>query len=572
MAIVTDQLTAAGVVVKDEWDAADKAVVRSTPWQVQNMAAEAANGGGIPGIELEGMYETPVGAPPVEFLISAWAMNYDSDAARLAHAVLGDRDFHEARDILFPSLVMTLFLADATRGDTAEPIAQSIGTGQTAATASFQLDAAASPCGIVQNFVQSAIATVVNALKVDVKKSSTFWTIIGSIWNAAVDLAAKFVKGLIDAVTRPITQALVTIFGVVETIRQLSTYLYVWRTKLTPDPASNKFGTDGKNEKGRITLSVEDNRVPIPAEVIACAAAFDVDLTAAGSAAGSAVTWVGTNTPRPDLAAYYRAEPVLSEEQTAFWDYDTGQESEEAAAKGEPHVGVLHVNSTLRRNDIEKIRALFVHLVFNQLPSIIRGIVEAVVKPILDAATSKLTSLTNVKSSVDVPITFHGDPPPETAKPSTAPSTKPGGCPADLLSNYEAHDTASTVNTVSYALITPDEFLSDTAPYYPGLTGGKLPTCALSRTESGANGTQILEAAYFVGSGPELVPTVISALNAAGFTGDTTATGGFLFYDNTIPAIVAYASAAQDATIPAGYSRFGDQSVSISVFLIHPEG
>ncbi|HEX7835676.1 MAG TPA: hypothetical protein VF479_09440 [Pseudolysinimonas sp.] len=410
VALVRDVLDAAGVAITQEWDPQASEVVRITPWQLQNMAVQAANMGGVTGAELESVATTPEGVPPIGFLISAWAIDFDSDAARVAHALLGDQDFHHPEAILFPSLVTTLFLADATADYDAADY-QATGPALTITTASYRDSRAAGVCAAVSNFIQRAIATVVNALKVDTSGGG-FFGFLGKIWNRVVDLATGFVVGLIQAITRPVVQLIVTIFGALETIRQLSTYLVEWRSTLEPKPETNVFGIDDAKIHGRVTLTVLDNRIPIPESVLECSDLFGVDLRDAGSAAGSQVSWTATNIGRPDLSRLDSAEGVLDRNQIAQYDYLTGQESAKAA-KGDEHAGLLQLVSSVHRNDIEKIRKLFTALVFDQVPSGIRGIVESIAGPILDAATNHLTSITDVRATGYVAIIFHGEKPPE---------------------------------------------------------------------------------------------------------------------------------------------------------------
>ena len=58
VAIVTAALEDAGVAIAQTWDPDAEEVVRITPWQVQNMAAEAANDGGVTGAELAALSPT----------------------------------------------------------------------------------------------------------------------------------------------------------------------------------------------------------------------------------------------------------------------------------------------------------------------------------------------------------------------------------------------------------------------------------------------------------------------------------------------------------------------------------
>ena len=62
--------------------------------------------------------------------------------------------------------------------------------------ASSSVGAATGPCSAVSNFIQSAIATVFNALTVDTSGGGLFG-FLGKIWNTVVNLAFDFVIGLV---------------------------------------------------------------------------------------------------------------------------------------------------------------------------------------------------------------------------------------------------------------------------------------------------------------------------------------------------------------------------------------
>jgi len=554
--IVTEQLGAAGVSISEAWDDTETAIVRTTPWQVQNMAAEAANGGGVSGAELESMSATPEGAPPIGYLISAWAISFDSDGARFAHALLGDQDFHHPESILFPSLVTTLFLADATADYDATdfPVADAAGTTTVSSAAMVTETAGSEVCAVVANFIQRAIATVVNALKVDTSGGG-FFGFIGKIWNKAVDLAAGLIKGLIEVVTRPVVQLITTIFGVLETIRQVSTYLVAWRSTLVPKPDTNVFGVDGAVIHGRVTLTVLDNRIPIPDEVLACSDAFDVNLRDAGSATGSAVSWDATNMARPDLSRLDTAEDVLDRNQIAQYDYLTGQETAKEA-QGDEHAGLLKLVSSVHRNDIEKVRLLFRHLLFEQVPSSIRGIVESIAGPIVDAATNHLTSITDVRSTGYVAITFHSEPPPATtpsASPTKPPADASGECPTGLLAYLTATYSSSNLTVNSIA---PAQFLADYAGVLPNLSRGVLPSCAFQLVSDVGIGHEF---AYFVGADETLVAHARSVMIAAGYNEMAGTTG---IYEDADGRTCAATYTPRDLAVLPGVD-FQDQIVVI---------
>ncbi len=423
VAIVTDALENAGVAIEEEWNRSGTEIIRATAWQAQNMAIEAANEGGLSGAELAAVAPTADGAPPIGYLISAWAIDYDSDAARFAHALLGEQDFHHPETILFSSLVTTLFLADATADYDATDFPIDQGMAPSIGTVSLHWNVITSPCSSAANFIQNAIATVMNALSVDTSGGG-FFGFIGKIWNTAVNLALNLVLGLVKIVTGPIVQVIVTVLGAIETIRQVSTYLMPWRATLEANPDTNRFGVGDEQVRGGMTLSVLDNRLPIPAGVLDCAAFFGVNLRDAGSATGSKIAWTPTNMARPDLSTTDKAGSVLDSDQKARYDYVTGQETAKAA-QGEEHAGLLKLVGSVQRNDIERVRKLFTALVFDQIPNSIRGIVERVAAPILDAATTHLTSITDVRATGYVAITFHGEPVAPT--PTAAPVPTPAG-------------------------------------------------------------------------------------------------------------------------------------------------
>jgi hypothetical protein len=553
--IVTQALERAGVAIAATWDPEGSEVVRITPWQVQNMTAEAANDGGVSGAELAAVSPTPEGAPPIGYLISAWAISYDSDAARLAHALLGEQDFTHPDTILFPSLVTTLFLADATADIDARDVPIDGAAGEReVATATLATTLAAGPCTAVTNFIQRAIATVVNALKVDVSGGG-FFGFLGRIWNKAVDLAAALVKGLLDAVTRPVVQVLTTIFGAIETIRQLSTYLMVWRATVTAKPETNVFGIDTNNRYGRLKLEVVDNRLPIPDVVLDCAEAFDVDLRSAGSAAGSKVNWVPTNMARPDLSKPDSVDALLGQNQSADYGYVTGHETEKES-KGEEHAGLLKVVASVERNDIEKIRKLFTALIFDQVPSSIRGIVQSVAGPILDAATRHLTAITDVRSTGYVAITFHSAPPSSTPTSPPADAAPPVGsseCPSSLLPYLQA--TYGTGGTVVNQ-ITPAQFVDDYAGVLPGLTDGRLPSCAFQLVHPVGVGHEF---GYFIGADQALVDHAVGVMNGAGYSEMAGTTG--IYEDGDGRTASAAFTPAELATLPGVV--FPDQVVVI---------
>jgi hypothetical protein len=407
LGLVRSILEQAGVGI----DRADRPV-RVTAWQAQNMALEAANGGGVPGATLDALAPVPDGSPPVAFLLAAWITTYDSPGARFVRALLGDRDWHRAEEVTYPLLALTLFLADASGGATASP---------TAFAARPVAFAVAGPCTAVTEFVQKAINTVANMLKVNTSGGG-FLGFLGKIWNTAVDLATGFVKGLIDIVTRPVVNLLVNVFGVVATIAQAASFLTKWRVVATPTPEENRFGILPDEVTGTIRLSVDHDQVPIPGIVVDCAAAVGVDLRDVGATTGSKVTWT-ENDPN-DLATRVSADEAVKPDHSATYTYRTSQETPELAKSPNEHGALMEIRASVQRNDVEKVRELFTKLLLDQIPDAIRSIVEPLARQLLDAPTRHLAEISDVDATVYVAVLFHTQPDPTPSAPMPA---GPGG-------------------------------------------------------------------------------------------------------------------------------------------------
>ena len=456
--VVTDVLTSAGVAVVDADTTDSAAPVQVADWQVRNLAVEAANGGGIDGQTLNELAPTPADAPPLAFLLAAWVSTYDSAGARFARELLGEQDWRRAHEVTYPQLVITLFLADATADATVadaasgaagpvrpdpggvvrtagvgEPgpgdVARAAGPAAAAGPVALALTQTG-PCTTATSFIQNAIASVANALKVNASGGGLLG-FLGKIWNTAVDLAANLVTGLIETITRPVVNLLVDVFGVVAVIAQVTSFLSNWRITGTPEPEETSFGVIPDIVTGSVQIVVADQQLPLPAILVDCAAAFGVDLASIG-AVGSRVRWSERQLGRPDLAAPVASEDVLDQSRSATYVYQTGLETPELAQSPNERAGLLEVRAVVERSDVERIRELFAHLLLDQIPASIRPVVEPIARPVLDASTRHLASVSDVRSVIYVAIRYHVEPDPTPTPPPAAQpgSGQPGGPPA----------------------------------------------------------------------------------------------------------------------------------------------
>lgn len=438
VAIVVEVLGRAKVGVYPDEATDGSEPVRLTRWQVGNMAAEAANGGGVHGTALSELAAVPDGAPPMSYLLAAWVMRYPSPSAGFARALMGEQDWRHADQIVFPKLLLTLFVADALAAgpDGYRPARQGAALRPVAAVTT----SLPGPCSAANSFIQNAIADVANALKVDTSGGGILG-FLGSIWNFAVDLAAGVVQGLIKAFKTLVVGVLIDAFAVIAVIQEVFSYVVEWRADLLPKPESNRFGIGNEVVTGQLEVQVVDNQLPIPDLVKDCAKVFGVDMTRLGSAEGSEVDWDFYSPGRADLATPTRSDPRLDEKRTARFTYRTGQESPELAATGDERADLFRLKASVHRNDVEKIRELLSKLVLDQLPAAIADVVRPLAQRVFNAATERLRDLTDVTATERVAVSFHVPDNERTPKPPGGitdpvdPAAIPEVC--DLLADEE---------------------------------------------------------------------------------------------------------------------------------------
>ncbi|MFI0352560.1 hypothetical protein [Actinomadura sp. 9N407] len=467
--VVIGVLRRAGAGVYDDFGPTGGPPIRLTRWQVRNLAAEAAAGGGRTGADLNAEFPTPAGMPPIGFVVNAWLITHRSEAARFARALLGERDWRHPETIAYPRLVVTLFLAQATKG-AAQPAATAPeqpppangptqpmpspsatlpvpGTptprpvpptnpvvsptpplpGETAeptqppAAARIRLDdrkvrtvawrrERANLCTGLANFVSGGLDSLAKFMKVDASGSGGFVRFLASIWNAVVDLAAAAVKALIRTVIAPVVNAIGGVLTAIGFAYQLSTLVKEWNVRIEPVPSRNAFGI-GAPSTGRFKLTVSNDRFEMPADLESCAQSAGLDLVGAG-APGSKVTWTTANGGRPDLATKTQADETISKDRTAYLSYNTGTETA-ADAKGTEQSGLLEVRAMIRREQVERFRQFIVDKLLKildalSMPEAVRNFIrDTLARPAVDAATDNLAKHLDVKGYGVVGISYH---------------------------------------------------------------------------------------------------------------------------------------------------------------------
>lgn len=468
-------------------------VLTVTSWQASTMAAETRTGGGITGADLDRILPLGAGAPPLAFLIGAWAVTGSGRTAQAARRLLGTRDWYHAEQVVFPTSVLQLFVADVlghvrgASGSSPSPGAMPPGGGgSTAITVDLerQVPAVAPPTGSctgIASFVDGVLSEIFGALKLDPAEvgawisgtlgGGVLGTIAGAIggflaafWNKAVDFAEQTVRGVLNALTAPVLNALRTVIGALETITTVVSYLHRWQAPITPEPGANSFWTIGDpKHRGSFTVAIDrkgESR-DWPALLTDCAAALGKPVPTLSSE-GMPVTW-GVAQQEAGLVTVDRPEPpqltgALNADLTDRLDYTTGSETSKLAHSSLVDLSRITVTAHVRRSEVEQLADLLMGYLAANFPPILQPTIRAILGPLFGWAKAKLDIISAVDGSRTIVISHHvPEPPQETPRPSPSASTAQPASPprdVDVCGLLSAADV-SAPGGVTYGAATP---------------------------------------------------------------------------------------------------------------------
>lgn len=132
------------------------------------MSREAMAGQGMLGSDLDNLVVTADGLPPAPYFLAGYVSAAGTPGADLARTIMGVQDWRNAPSVVYPSLVLVLYAADAARYGNAL-------TGIPTAAAKAQAGAPGrlprirtmnpqGPCSLVQGFINTTISDFFIAL------------------------------------------------------------------------------------------------------------------------------------------------------------------------------------------------------------------------------------------------------------------------------------------------------------------------------------------------------------------------------------------------------------------------
>jgi hypothetical protein len=392
--------------------------MRFTQAQVRAMALQAADGGGITGATLDAATNLPAHYPPFSYLLAAWVSATNTPAALAMRTLMGHQDWTHAPQVVFPTIALSLFVADVIA---ASPAPAGSSSGGSASNSGFEyrtgggaltVESAAflpagffsAPCSTVSNFIQGVLGSVFSALQLNAPSGSGVGATVGGffvgIWNGALSLAQQAIQGLIKAVTGPILNAIKTAAATVAVISQIAAYLNPWSVKVTADPATLDAGGDGAFTG---TVDAGPGGTDYPSAITDCAGSGALNITLPPlTAANADATWDLTGPITADAATTVTLDdqgtstlPVAAAQPAADSDSCGGSDPGSEDTSGSIGVGRI----TVTRPGVDSLRQLVNAMLTNGLGvagSVVGPIVQSVLAPMLDGVLGQLAGITRV--------------------------------------------------------------------------------------------------------------------------------------------------------------------------------
>jgi len=375
-------------------------------------ASEIAAGEGIRGSDINQLLPMPAAPggqvnPPFDFLLAAYAENYTpTPGAFFSAQLLENQDLTHPDNIVFPSVVLTLFSADAMRA---------AGTANKAVAARLQLsDSAAVPnisageaCSAISDWVSKAFNSAFDALTVG-PSSNAALSFLGGVWNSAVALAKKSITDVASVLTAPVLTVIRSSMGTIGVVAWAVSALRNLSVTSVANPAYNSFAIDpAQPSSGKVTITVgSPNGFDWPAGISKCAEQFGLSLPSLNSVVGRSVNWTladingvptktwcnGTQSCVLATEDAAGTQTSLDANHMATLSYKTNTEAADQDARGEP----ITTDSVLVKGtvtlDTAKIQSLLKGLLLGSVP----GAVNVVAGPLFNSLTS--TALKQIAS------------------------------------------------------------------------------------------------------------------------------------------------------------------------------
>jgi hypothetical protein len=387
-------LTSAGFDIISEPGAGTGSRLELWDYQVTNMWREIQDGGGYLGVQLDELVGDP-GGLPFSYLLAGWITASPTAAAEEARDLMGDQDWTQAPAIVFPTAVLMMFVGDAVQAGAPAPSAMS------AVEASMHQTGV---CSTLSGWVNSALDYVFDSLKVQVDDMD-FLGWLGTIWNAAVDLAKGVVTATIEALLAPVISLISDGLAVLGTLGMVASILKPWNVTVKSSNAETRFALGDEPDFEEAFTATVDTGIEFdwPASVEDCARVAGLELPDPSKAEGSTVSWEVAGLP--PFGSVTEMQPGIDEDNQAQMMWVTGREDSEL---GDEIWGTVSVSATVESKQIDELEAMLAGLIADQVPvppfgDLVRALFSALTEPVFE----KLAELVQVNGTSSASVLFH---------------------------------------------------------------------------------------------------------------------------------------------------------------------
>ncbi len=428
--LTIDELATAGLPVFADANAAAPVVpvttaVGPTPLrllgsQADAMSQEAAAGQGVLGADLDALVVLPAGMPTASYFLAGYVSGAGTPGAALAHKIMGDQDFRNAPTLVYPSVILALFAADAGRYADALGVAPSGG----ATTGALSVPLPPGLCSKTQDFITSTISSFFDTLghlqSPQVPKSGVGivdW--FGSGLQTAFDLATGVVNGLIDggrfvviqgikSATQPVLDVITTLAGTAALAAMVVDLLRPWTVIVTATPPrTSRVTAPGAGLPGafRATVTMPGDVDEWPALFVDCAQVAMITLPPL-KPVGAPLTWTVMQSPATLVVPTGTAATALDENAAATFDYVTVSETARDA-RGEALEGKVKSDIAITRKEISDLQKTVSDLLFSRIPPLLSPYLTPFLKPAVEAVLQLPVSLLATHGYAPLVVTYH---------------------------------------------------------------------------------------------------------------------------------------------------------------------
>lgn len=460
---VIDALEAAGIPVLAQPSGGDGSrQVRLWEWQVDTMTRQYEAGNGWVGAELDDAVGSIAGAP-ISYFVAAWVSTFDTANAAAARDLMGEQDWRNAPSIVFPSIVLTLFVDDAVSASVPsdDENAGGVVDGTTVALAAARtaiVQESGGLCSAVMDFVHDGLQMVFDALQID--SDVPILSFFTDLLDAVIDLVGDLLTELVEVLTAPVAAAISAALGVIHLVTMIADIIQPWSVDVEPSEFVTAFSITGApNNQQRFTATVADPlqvaiEIDWPDDVVDCAEVFGVDLPSFGDGyEGTELRWFMRWGDDPVLGSATEVQQSFDAAGEARLDWVTGHE---ASAEGDEQVGVVVATVVPTITVVDELETYAAALVLGLLPSgtpsEIRGLITDLYDSITEPLWESLVELLQPRATTDVRVIHHDQPEDEATDEFGAGEWVVIGVVADLEQEQDARRAEQTLDFTATVL------------------------------------------------------------------------------------------------------------------------